>query len=45
MKRERKGNKGHKRCRWVGGDRGHIRNNITGEEKEEWHLFEPQSVT
>ncbi len=45
MQRVRKGNKGHGRCRWVGGDRGQVRNNTTGVEKEERHLFEPQSVT
>ncbi len=45
MKRERKGNKGHGRCRWVEGDRGQLRNNTTGEEKEERHLLEPQSVS
>ena len=45
MKRERKINKGHKRCRWVGGDRSHIRNNTTREEKEERHILEPQSVS
>ncbi len=45
MKRERKGNKGHGRYRWVGGDRGQLRNNTTREEKEERHILEPQSVS
>jgi hypothetical protein len=39
MKRERKGKKGHMRCRRVGGDRGQSSNNATGKEKEERNLL------